>query len=469
MANKYPWQVIDPKDFIQIEANDSFTLKDVHVLTRLYQPLIGSAAAALYHALIADVDFQTKTSQVTISEMLTKLDMGIPDFYQARVRLEGIGLLRVFRAQAEPRDYIYQLVPPLSAAGFFKDSLLRTLLVEKIGDRLFQKQLDELLTETASKQEYEETTRSFLDVYHVDFKNSQALTQTDFMPIDTPKRPKLAQTIENTDSFDYKFFKAGLDNHFIKKESLTTEVKELIYTFHIVYGIDEMTMQTLVLESADVDSGVINKNKLAQNVQRNFSNKQKTNIQPETPGEMMPQAEVEDRGFSEAERTIMKHAKETPPADYLSSIKEQKGGFVTTNEQWVLKELVEQSPLNTEVINILMNYILIIKNRPMLDKNYTMTIANDWAQSDVRIAEDAMTKLKDIYNQPRKPAQQARPQTNYSSRYQNKKPDEKLPDWATNEKQTKSQTDELVSREESASIQERLEQLRKLRQQKEDN
>lgn len=467
MSNNYPWKIIDPKDFIQIEATDSFTLKDVHVLTRLYQPLIGTAAYALYSSLVSDVDFQAKTRQVTISELLTKLDIGIPDFYHARIRLEGIGLLRIYRSHAEPRDYIYEVVAPLSAEGFFKDSLLRTLLVEKIGERLFQAQLDDLLYEPSQKQAYEETTRSFLDVYHVDFQNSQALTQTDFMPMDTPKRPRLAQTIENTDSFDYTFFTAGLDSHFIKKDSLTSEVKELIYTFHVVYGIDEMTMQTLMLESADVESGMIDKNKLAQNVQRNFTNKQKTKTNPEPPREMTETVEVDDRGFSDAEKSIISHAKQTPPADYLSSIKEQKGGFVTSNEQWVLKELVEQSPLSTEVINILMNYILIIKSRPMLDKNYTMTIANDWAQSDVKLAEDAMTKLKDIYMQPKKAAPRAK--TNYSNRYQNKKPDEKLPDWANEEKKPKPKTDELVSQEESASMQERLEQLRKLRQQKEDN
>ena len=38
----YPWKSIDPKDELQIESLDSLTSKDVHVLTKLYQPLIGA-------------------------------------------------------------------------------------------------------------------------------------------------------------------------------------------------------------------------------------------------------------------------------------------------------------------------------------------------------------------------------------------------------------------------------------------
>lgn len=465
MSEQYPWQSIDPKDYIHIESTDSLTLKDVHVLTRLYQPLIGVAAFSLYLSLFSACAFQAQNEQTTISALLTRIDMGIKDFYQARVKLEGIGLIRIFRSNAEPRDYIYELTPPVTAEEFFKDSLLRTLLVEKIGDRFFQKALDDFLPEATQKESYEETTRSFLDVYHVDFQNNQVLAQTDFMPFDTQKRPRLAETIENTDSFDYTFFKAGLDKHFIKKESLTKEVKELIYTFHIVYGIDELTMRELILESADIDSGIVNSKKLVANVQRNFSNKQK--LKAKALGEMPVSEGIEDRGFSKGEKTIIEHAKETPPADYLSSIKEQKGGFVSSSEQWVLKELVEQSPLTKDVINILLNYVLVAKERTMLDKNYTMTIANDWAQNGVKSAEDAMEKLKEIYTQPKTAAPKAR--SNYSTRYQNKKPDEKLPDWAQENKTTQSEKDELVSKEESESLQERLERLRKLRQPKEDN
>ncbi len=479
-TNNYPWKVIDPKDYVQIEANQSITFKDVHVLTKLYRPLIGAQAYSLYLSFFADLEFQTNVKGTTISELLTKLDIGIPDFYHARIRLEGLGLLRIYRSKEEEGSYFYELMPPLSAEAFFKDSLLRTLLIEKIGERLFQEALDTLLIPTEDKQAYEETTRSFLDVYHFDFQNTEVLSQTDFMPFDSPQRPKIAETIENTDTFDYDFFKAGLDKHFVSRESLTAEIKELIYTFHIVYGIDEMTMQGLILESADVDSGKVNKNKFTKNVQDNYANKQKAKgIKSEQQLQGEPKAaepavdtsELQKEGFSKSEIAIIHHAKKTPPANYLSSIKEQKGGFVTTNEQWVLKELVEQSPLTKEVINILLNYILVGKESVMLEKNYAMTIANDWAQNGVKSAEQAISKIKTLYTQPRKTNNRGQQQgkRNYNNPYQKPRREEKLPDWAKGEKKDTEQEDQLVSAEESDSLQERLARLRKLREEQEDN
>src|SRR5690625_3077223 len=273
---KYPWQAIDPKDYIQIEATEGLTMKGVHVLTKLYQPLIGAKAHALYLTLFSDIAFEPNTKDVTVSELLRKLDIGIPDFYQARVRLEGIGLLRIYRAKENTDEYYYQIIPPLSAKAFFKDSLLRTLLIENIGERLFNEELEAFLPQANNKLAYEEITRSFLDVYHFDVNNTNILSHTDFMPFDSDEQPKIAETIENIDSFDYNFFKAGLNKHFVRQDSFTAEIKELIYTFHVVYGIDEMTMQALILESADVESGEVNKNKFVSNVQRSFLNKQQT-------------------------------------------------------------------------------------------------------------------------------------------------------------------------------------------------
>src|SRR5690625_4017723 len=326
---KYPWQAIDPKDYIQIEATEGLTMKGVHVLTKLYQPLIGAKAHALYLTLFSDIAFEPNTKGVTVSELLRKLDIGIPDFYQARVRLEGIGLLRIYRSKEETGDYFYQMIPPLTAKNFLKDSLLRTLLIEKIGDRLFKEALESLLPEAKDKQRYEEVTRSFLDVYHFDVSNTDVLSQTDFMPFETNQPPKIAETIENVDTFDYDFFKAGLNKHFVRQDSFTKEIKELIYTFHVVYGIDEMTMQALILESADVESGEVNKNKFISSVQRSYLNKQQTkpknsqkilqtkNLNHETLGSDETKETCNNQGrHSQTGQSVINHAKLNARTEY---------------------------------------------------------------------------------------------------------------------------------------------------------
>src|SRR5699024_5325381 len=100
-----------------------------------------------------------------------------------------------------------------------------------------------------------------------------------------------------------------------------------------------------------------------------------------------------------SEAAVIRHAKQTAPANYLRSIKDQKGGFVTSDELWVLKELVESSQLSKDVINILLHYILVVKEAVVLEKRYAMKIANDWAQSGVRTPEQAIQKVKELYNQ----------------------------------------------------------------------
>lgn len=469
---------MDPKDFIRIELTESITLNDIHALTKLFQPLIGAQAYALYMALVSDLNFQFGVKNTTVSQMLTKLEMGIPDFFQARLKLEGIGLLHIYTAKEEKGDYYYEVVAPLTAEDFFKDSLLRTMLIEKIGARLFKEEMSNLLAERTNKEGYKETTRSFLDVYHFDFQNTEVLTQTDFMPFDTSKQPKVAKTIEKTDTFDYNFFKSGLDKHFVSKESLTPTIKELIYTFHIVYGIDEMTMQRLILESADVDSGKVDQRKFTKNVEDNYLNKQKA----KTPAKIQAapaldeeQNDLQEKGFSANEIMIIEHAKRVAPIDYLASIKQQRGGTVIRTEQALIKNLVENTSLNKETINILIHYVMVAKESDNLKENFVMTIANNWAMNGISSAADAVAQINNMYTKPKK---EAKPKQSFSKKpyknpYNKARREEKLPDWAKADQPKSTEAaqtaDQPASSEDSGSLQERLDRLKRLRQQKEDN
>ncbi len=480
MSN-YPWQSIDPKDSIHIESDQTLTMQDVRILTKLYKPIIGGEAYSFYQSLFSELDFKANKKSTTVSKLLTKMDIGIADYYHARIRLEGIGLMKIYRSQEKENEYIYELSSPLSISAFFKDSLLRTLLIEKIGNHLFQEELQDLKIESYPKEKYEEMTHSFVDVFHFDVEKKEISGSNNLISLKPDKRPKLAKTIENVDSFDYDFFKKGLNKHFIRQDSLTGEIKELIYTYHLIYGIDELTMQEIVLESADVESGEVNKNKLTNTVQRMYLNKQKkrknsnqsnnqtkgTQKSPEDLKEA--QSLLKKDGFTASEISVINHAKKTAPGNYLRSIKEQKNGFITSNETWVLKELVEQSPLSKEVINIMLNYILVIQEAVVLEKNYAMKIANDWAQTDVETAEDAVVKLRKIFSERKQSNtgnQNKGKKKQYKSKYRKNRKKESLPDWA---KAENTKEDELLSSGDGDALKDRLEQIRKQRELKEDN
>lgn len=482
MSN-YPWQAIDPKDFISIESEHNLTMQDVRILTKLYKPIIGGDAYSFYQSLFSELDFRAQKKMVSVSKLLTKLNIGIRDFYHARIRLEGLGLLENYRSKTKENEYIYVLKKPLSTNEFLGDSLLQALLMEQIGKTNFQEEVNDLVSKFQTKENYEDLTRSFTDVYHFDLEKSEVRQTIDGVQSESKDLIKPVETIENIDSFDYSFFKKGLNKHFVRQDSLTKEIKELIYTYHIIYGIDELAMQNIILESADVESGKVEGNKLTHTVQRMYLNKQKRKKTAQIKeNELIPltgsldeseKTNLTKEGFTPSEISVIHHAKNTPPGRYLKSIKDQRNGFVTSNESWLLKELVEQSPLSKEVINILLHYILVIQKSVVLDKNYATKIANDWAQSDVKTAEDAVVKLRNMFNESRekgKNQQSSNRKTSYRSNYRRKAKKENLPDWAKDQnKKENEEENQLVSSQEEDTLKIRLDRIRKQRELKEDS
>ena len=96
-----------------------------------------------------------------------------------------------------------------------------------------------------------------------------------------------------------------------------------------------------------------------------------------------------------------------------------------------------------------------------------MKIANDWAQSGVRTPEQAIQKVKELYNQAQNKNAQPKKQNNsYQNNYRKNRKKETLPDWAQDDKK-QTTDDEQVSTQDEDALKIRLEQIRRMRQQKE--
>ena len=96
-----------------------------------------------------------------------------------------------------------------------------------------------------------------------------------------------------------------------------------------------------------------------------------------------------------------------------------------------------------------------------------MKIANDWAQSGVRTPEQAIQKVKELYNQAHNKIAQPKKQNNsYQNNYRKNRKKETLPDWAQDGKK-QTTDDEQVSTQDEDALKIRLEQIRRMRQQKE--
>lgn len=453
----YPWQHIDPKDQLMIQLSQPITEADTYLISTLYKPLMSGQAVSLYLSLKSVLYYSPKaSSEILVSRLLSENNIGIEAFFNARSQLEALGLLDLYQHKHQQHQYIYQVHPPLSASEFFSDPILRTLLYQQIGESHYDMLKHTLLQGHEISTQFRNITKSFLDVYHY---NGQVVSQE---PIHSPKQSTVKEQVEAESGFDWQFFKQGLSQHFVKVQSITSEIRQLIAIYHVTYGIDEQQMQQIILETADVETGNVDAATLERNLNRKIQQLNRSN-QLTQKSQAVTQATESDgptdealakQGFSPETIESIQVAYAYSPLDYLESIKQQRHGFVTSSEKWTIKELVSQSRLTAPVINILLSYILIIKDNPTLEKNYALKIANDWAQKGIRTPEEAMKLIYDLYRQQNS---LNKPRTNKSrSSYKGTSAKrESLPDWVSNP----IAEEERLSPEKEAEMRQKLQQI----------
>src|SRR4051812_37627340 len=135
------WQKILPIDRYVVAAGGLLHEYDRKVLTFLYQPLIGSTCFSLYMTLWAELEENRLWSESSTHHLLMNLlELNLKDIYNARLKLEGIGLLKAYvKSDDEGRSFIYELHPPLNPEQFFLDGMLNIYLYRKIGKSHFSR------------------------------------------------------------------------------------------------------------------------------------------------------------------------------------------------------------------------------------------------------------------------------------------------------------------------------------------
>ncbi|WP_018659428.1 DnaD domain protein [Allofustis seminis] len=439
------WHAIHPQDVIELSKISELSAKELKVLVEFYLPIVGVNSFSLYQNLWIK-------EQTRVFELLNDLNFGLQVFSQAKSRLEAVGLLRIFKSDSNEKEFIYQLEPPLSATQFLQDDLMRALLIDRIGaqavDRLVQKYQN-----PSFPHYFTEITQSFYDVFTFDvgkIENLKPLASDELSHSDDTFLPGQSVIEQARKTFDFKFYFDGLDRHFVKKTSIDEAIQKIIATYHLLYGLDELQLQKLTIASADIETGKVSEKRLVQEI-LNF-NKQ---VQPSKPAQEKEVSHAKSHSkFSEPVMHLIQHAEKTPPAQYLQSIKDQKNGFVTSDEGWILKELMEVSQLTVGAINILMHYILVIRNEPTLDKRYTLKIANDWIQNGISTAEQAVEKVRMLYKDTASSKQSPKKASrHYGGRRAHT---ETLPDWWG--KEEKAETTEVT--EVTPEVSHRLKGLR---------
>lgn len=472
----YPWKNLSPKDGFLVKQNALLSDIDQKILTFLYQPLIGTAAYSLYMTLWTEIEEENYWSEgILHSELLMLLNIGIPELYQARIKLEAIGLLKTYLQTDTTKLTIYELQAPQTSDVFFKDDLLSLLLLERVGERKFKKLRNRFVIENIDKKKFQEITKSFLDVFQFDAELLKREKELLKEPVSYIGKTSSSKPKVDPKTFDLKFFYSGLNQQYINRSSITKELEETILVLHTLYGLDELTMQQFVLNASDIETGTIDEKRLKKIVYDDYHNKNQQNIslkdvvekdiQVDLNQQKNRENELTQKGLTKEDIAVIEVSEQISPLDFMNSIKDQKGGFVTKPEEWTLEEIVKKANLPTAVINILIHYILVVRNNPTLDQKLAYKIANDWGQEKVVAPEDAIQKVKKMYfeNAEKRQQQENRNKTYTQNRnkgtYGNQATirKETLPDWAKDEN---SQTQETpMSEEEKQSFMERLKRI----------
>lgn len=456
------WKQLHPQDRFTVKLATPITSHDEQLLSYLYQPIIGMDAFSIYHTFLTAVDESDYDSyEMRHSDLFNQLDIDLPRLFNARVRLEGIGLLRVFvKEEAERRQFLYELQAPLKAEALFNDDVLSILLLDSVGERRYQTLVERFAIPQVDTSEYSEVTKKFLDVYRF---NQESIASHDVTlkaareGFQTSTKPKLSSVNE---TFDWAYFVSLLDGLYIDKEQIQQELKETVFTLHQLYGINELEMKSLVENEVDFVTNKVALNQLRKSVVLKYHGVKKQSVAPveEADAELSLDEQLVRRrntlklsGYNDGEIQVIVSSESISPMIFLSAIKKQKGGFVANEERWTVENLVKQSGLPDSVINVLIHYILVGKGNAALNQKFANLIANDWAQAQIFSPEEAMTKVKEM-GTGQKQATAPR-KNNYRKQTSGRK--ETLPDWVG-----KTKVETKVSQEEEDYFKEQLRKMR---------
>ena len=457
------WSQLNPRDCIQVTQQVWLTQRELQFVTQLYVPFLGVQASTLYLVLFSELSPNSYQSDVIrLADLLALVNMGIPDFYQARIRLESVGLLKTYRYEDEDSisaQYIFELQAPASPNLFFKDALLSTLLVNQVGHQRF-----ETLQKRFSVKEKaiygEDVTSTFQEGFQLPFNMSQYkrnIAQEKQMIKDVKQQESLVMN----STIDWELLTDLLKSQFVHEQALTPEVKQMLNSFQLYYGLTEREIAQYVIYAADLSTGeidekelysiIINANQHLAAPKQEEANETLVVPQEESTPTVSEVVAVEQQEASQATthlpqaiQRLITLAKEMTPFDFMTSIKQQRNGYVSNGEQRIVLDLVQVGTIPSEVINILIHYVLVVKNNPTINKNLMDTIANDWSQKGIQTAEQAIEAVRQRdkeFKASRKEKIENRQVQSYSGKkYYGNAPKGRVasvPDWAMKPNETK--------------------------------
>lgn len=393
------WQELVPIDRYIVASNGLLHDFDRKILTFLYQPLVGSTCVSLYMTLWTELGENTLWSESSTHHLLMNLmDMNLKEIYGARLKLEGIGLLKSFVKTGDgERSFIYELQPPLTPEQFFLDGMLNIYLYRKIGKNHFGRlkrffSVQRKPTDT----EYNNVTKSFQDVYESISPGSLQYHQGVADELDVESNKAFLWRVEqmeiqiDTNSFDFDLLLAGLNESLVPKKAITKKVKEAISNLAFLYTIDPIQMKSIILGAIDEDSE-INIEELRKSARDwyQFIHQDQLPGLIERTQPALHQVQLEQPKTKEEK--LIRYLEITSPLQVLKDL--SGGAEPSKSDIQIIEEVMFKQKLLPGVINVLIQFVML-RTDMKLTKGYVEKIAGHWTRKQIKTVKDAMDLAK---------------------------------------------------------------------------
>ncbi len=455
LALKSAWEEVQPNQIYRVFKKIPLTQAGNEGLIYLYQPIIGAQALALYFGFLGDA-YDHHENEFVHLDMLDALNIGLPDFLKARKQLEGMGLLRVF-VKEDPefgRMFLYQLEEPVHPQEFFKDSTYSFLLTNFVGERKFRQLEERFRPKQVDTSAYREITHHFREIYGKLNEDHFSQKSSELDRVAQAYQIEPATLVFDQNDLDWDFLQALAKKKFIAIENFTNDFKRQLSLYHDLYGYDELTLVNLMSDVVQLADGKVEPKKLSRWIEQKNHRPESTKSEFATDQNQVKRFNtLRQNGFSEADIQVIQMSEENAPYAFLEALKKEKHSFVTNSESWLLKSLVEKSPLPNSVINVLLHYVLVVQNNTTLQAKFVDKIATDWSEKEIKSPEAAITHVRGLVKEAKTTKNNRTWERSASQKHAVRK--EVLPDWVD-----KPQVD-IEDKEKEAAINQRLQEYLK--------
>ncbi|NRO27180.1 replication initiation and membrane attachment family protein [Lactobacillus helveticus] len=391
------FETADPKHLYYVANRVRLFPEDEKVLIKLYQPLVGAVAVALYQTLIQNYDpYGIISDSKGIYSLQEQLDCSLKQLFNSLHKLEAVGLVQTFLSDNVFNNVlVFKLLQVPAADKFFATPLLASLLKEKVGVPTFHDLSHAFAQEAKLKEKpiknAKDVSANFFDVFRL--PGDEAITpSSDVVQAAQENKVHEVETakVNDHDSIDWDFIKQEYSRYQIPASEIDLN-KEQIRGLIQTYGLSE---KEFVDESLPCLHGSYSlnmrdiSNTLAENYKRTNT---RENVQAQlNEGRKKALAAIKD--MDDNDKKLLKAANESSPAEFLYKLKTQKGGITSANEKQIINNLHTQYGLPEDLINILTYTCLTYDT--VVSSNLAYKIANDWLQHGVATAVQALQYVK---------------------------------------------------------------------------